>query len=308
MENISVSGVLPVNKPSDMTSHDVVNIIRKLYGTKSVGHTGTLDPMATGLLNILIGRAVKASEYLVCDSKKYRAVLRLGITTDTEDITGRTLSTSDFIPDAREVEDICHRFTGKIMQTPPMYSALKVGGQKLCDLARRGESIERAAREIEIFSLSCKPTDTPADFTLEVHCSSGTYIRTLCADIGKELGCGGVMAALERTEAGGFSLKQAHSPDELREMSASELSSLLIPVEELFSSLSAVNLPVFYERLCRNGCEIYQKKIGTSFEPGTKVRLCNAAGKFFALGEVRNFSAGSALKTLKFFDLESTAL
>lgn len=185
-----------------------------------------------------------------------------------------------------------------------MYSALKVGGKKLVDLAREGVTIERQAREIEIFGLSAEPTDTPCDFILDVQCSGGTYIRTLCADIGRALGCGGAMASLERREACGFPLENAHTVAELEDMTADERLSLLTPVESLFSSLPAVRLPAFYEKLCRSGCEIYQKKIGTNFPTQTRVRLMTQSGDFFALGEVRDYDDGTAIKAIKTFSLE----
>ena len=256
-----ISGVLVVNKHEGVTSHDIVNKIRRLYGTKRVGHTGTLDPLATGVLIVLVGRAAKAAEYLVCDEKSYRATLKLGVTTDTEDITGAIITTSDLLPTPQKVAETCREFVGRIKQIPPMYSALKVGGRKLCDIAREGGEVEREAREIEIFSLDCTPTEIKSDYILDVRCSSGTYIRTLCADIGARLSCGGVMATLERREAGGYSISESHTVDELEKMSESEREELLIPTESLFDALPKVTLPAFYEKLCRNGCEIYLKKI-----------------------------------------------
>lgn len=298
------SGVLIVNKHAGVTSHDVVNKIRRLYGTRRVGHTGTLDPMATGVLVVLIGRAAKASEYLVSDSKRYRATLRLGITTDTEDTTGEVLTTAEHIPDFASLEAVLPQFRGKIQQIPPMYSALKVDGKKLVDLARAGQTVERQAREIEIFALNAAPTDSATDFCLDVKCSGGTYIRTLCADIGKALGCGGAMASLERAEACGFPLSDAHTVTQLESMTEDERLSLLIPTESLFASLPDVRLPAFYEKLCRSGCEIYQKKIGTSIPVGTRVRILTASGDFFALGEVREYDDGTAVKAIKTFFLE----
>jgi len=298
------SGLLIINKHLGVTSHDIVWKVRKLYGTKRVGHTGTLDPMASGVLVVLIGRAAKAAEYLVADRKRYSATLRLGLTTDTEDATGTVLTTSDALPSAKEVMAACKNFTGEIEQIPPMYSALKVGGQKLCDLARKGIEIEREARPVTIHSLVCTPTDLPSDYRLDVLCSSGTYIRTLCADIGASLGCGGVMATLERTETGGFSLDEAHTVSELEAMSEDERLSLLIPTERLFASLPAVALPEFFEKLCRGGCEIYQKKLRTDFSLSERVRLCRADGSFFALGEVREYEGGSAIKSIKIFELD----
>ena len=302
MQNKEPSGVLIINKHAGVTSHDIVNKVRRLYSTARVGHTGTLDPMATGVLVVLVGRAAKAAEYLVSDTKGYRATLKLGITSDTEDTTGNILTVSESIPSPDEVARVCASFVGKQKQIPPMYSALKVGGQKLCDLARRGVSIEREARDIEIFSIKLSPTDLSDIFTLDVSCSSGTYIRTLCADIGATLGCGGAMASLERTEAGGFSIDQATSISELEAISFEERLAKLIPTESLFVSLPKVTLPAFYEKLCRSGCEIYQKKIASDYEIGQRVRFYGANG-FFALGEVRDYPDGSAIKSIKMFEL-----
>ncbi|MBO5938471.1 MAG: tRNA pseudouridine(55) synthase TruB [Clostridia bacterium] len=298
------SGLLIINKHLGVTSHDIVWKVRKLYGTKRVGHTGTLDPMASGVLVVLVGRAAKAAEYLVSDEKRYTATLRLGLTTDTEDATGTVLTTSDALPSADEVLSACEAFTGEIMQVPPMYSALKVDGQKLCDLARRGIEVERKARPVTVHSLVCTPTDVPSDYSLDVLCSSGTYIRTLCADIGASLGCGGVMATLERTKTGGFTIDESHTIAELEAMSEEERLSLLIPTERLFDALPAVVLPEFFEKLCRSGCEIYQKKLRTDYSIGQRVRLSSADGRFFALGEVRDYEGGSAIKAIKLFELD----
>ena len=296
-------GVLIVNKHAGVTSHDIVGKIRRLFGTRRVGHTGTLDPLAEGVLVILIGRAAKAAEYLVVDSKRYRATLRLGITTDTEDVTGEILTSADTIPSPQAVLEVCRDFEGEISQIPPMYSALKVNGQKLCDLARRGVEIEREARTVTIHSLVCTPTDTPFDYRLDVHCSSGTYIRTLCADIGTALGCGGVMATLQRCATGSFRIEESHTIAELENMTEAERLGCLIPTERLFDSLPAVSLPAFFEKLSRSGCEIYQKKIRENYEVGARVRLCSQEGAFYALGEVREYEDGSAIKTIKIFDL-----
>jgi tRNA pseudouridine55 synthase len=304
IENKEPCGVLLVNKHKGVTSHDIVNAVRRLYGTKKVGHTGTLDPLATGVLVVLVGRAAKAAEYLVSDVKRYRACMRLGFTTDSEDITGNVLSTSDHMPTATDVINVCKSFCGVISQMPPMYSALKVGGKKLVDLARQGITVERQAREVTILDLVCVPSECASDYILDVKCSSGTYIRTLCADIGKALGCGAVMAELERTETGGFSIDNCYTLEALKSMDAEQLPSLLIPTESLFASLPAVNLPAFYEKLFRSGCEIYQKKIGTSLPLDTRVRVCREDGSFFALGEVREYQDGSAIKSIKLFDLE----
>lgn len=302
MMKTEFSGILLIKKPQGKTSHDMVYKVRRLYNTREVGHTGTLDPMATGLLVVLVGRAVKASDMIVSDSKVYRAGLTLGITTDTEDTTGEVLTRSDVIPSREEAMAVFASFVGKIQQIPPMYSALKVDGQKLVDLARRGKVVEREAREVEIFSLTATPCEIEREYILEVACSKGTYIRTLCADIGAKLGCGGVMHSLERVKSGIFSLDEAHTLEEIAEMSEEERIALLHPVEGVFDDLPILKMPAFYEKLAKNGCEIYQKKIKTSYGAGTRLRLYDENG-FYGIGEVRDYPDGSAVKCIKFFAL-----
>lgn len=304
MDKTELGGILIVKKHAGVTSHDIVNQVRRLYGTRSVGHTGTLDPMATGVLVVLIGRATKACEYVGTHQKRYLAGLRLGMTTDTEDITGQVLTTSEQLPTWEELLEILPRFRGPIMQVPPMYSALKVNGKKLVDLARNGQTIERQARPVTIFDLQASPTETPKTYVLEVSCSGGTYIRTLCADIGSALGCGGVMSSLQRTEVGGFTLAQGYTMDELQSMSLEQRYALLLPTEQLFANDARLCLPAFYEKLCRNGCEIYLKKLRCSLQTGARVRICDEGGRFFALGEVREYADGPAVKAIKFFSLD----
>lgn len=296
-------GVLAIKKAAGMTSHDVVNKIRRLYNTKRVGHAGTLDPMATGVLVVLVGRAAKACEYISSDKKTYKATLRLGLTTDTEDLTGEVLTKSDDIPSAEQVEAVCREFVGELKQIPPMYSALKVNGHKLYDLARQGVTVERDARDITVFSLYCEATESKTDYILTVTCSGGTYIRTLCADIGARLGCGGVMATLERTEACGMSIDECHTLDEIEKMPEDDRQKLLLPTERLFAELDSAKLPAFFEKLFRDGCPIYQKKIKTDFKIGHRVRICSENGHFFALGEVVEREEGSAIKSVKIFEL-----
>ena len=296
-------GVILVNKHKGVTSHDIVFKIRRLFGTKKVGHTGTLDPLATGVLPVLVGRAAKAAEYLLSEDKGYIAELKLGITTDTEDITGQVLTKSDTLPTKSEFFDACHAFVGDIMQTPPMYSALKVNGEKLVDLARRGIEIERVARPITIHSI--KPeviSEAEGTYKIDVRCSKGTYIRTLCADIGAHLGCGAAMTELKRTHSGSFYLENAYTIEQLENMSIEERHSLLMPVESLFEEAVAVTLPDFYAKLCRSGCEIYQSKIKTSLPTDAFVRICDKNG-FFALGQVKDYPQGSAIKAIKLFVL-----
>lgn len=296
-------GVILVNKHKGVTSHDIVFKIRRLFGTKKVGHTGTLDPLATGVLPVLIGRAAKAAEYLLSENKKYVAELRLGITTDTEDITGTVLSKTDTLPTKSEFFAACQSFVGESEQIPPMYSALKVNGQKLVDLARKGIEVERQARKINIYSIVPEVIDEEAGlYRISVACSKGTYIRTLCADIGAFLGCGATMTELTRTESGSFQIENAYTIDELEKMELSERHGLLCPVESLFEEAVAVTLPDFYARLCRSGCEIYQKKIHTSLNEGEFVRIHDKNG-FFALGQVKIYPDGSAIKAIKLFVL-----
>ena len=296
-------GVLLINKPAGLTSHDVVGRVRRLFGTRRVGHTGTLDPMATGVLVLLIGRAAKAAEYLAVHDKCYEATLQLGLTTDTEDTTGEILTTCAVLPAQEDVLRAAAGFCGPYLQTPPMYSALKVNGQKLLDLARRGIEVEREAREVLIHALGVTPTDDPARYRLSVTCSAGTYIRTLCADIGKLLGCGGAMAALHRTKTGNFDIEDCTTLDALEGMDTKERTARLLPIESLFDDLAAVHLSAFFEKLSRSGCEIYQKKIKTNYPVGTRVRLCDETGGFFALGEVRDYENGTAIKAIKTFVL-----
>ncbi len=295
-------GIVLVNKPMGMTSHDVVNKIRRFYGTKKVGHTGTLDPMATGVMAVLIGRATKAADMLLSENKSYVAGMRLGITTDTGDITGTVLSSSDDIPNEASVLDCLLKFKGDIKQVPPMYSALKVGGKKLCDLARQGIEVERNARDVTIHSIDGKKVGE-RDYILEVHVSKGTYIRTLCEDIGKALGCGAAMSSLERTGTGGFTLGMCHTLEEIEKMTEEERWSLLLPLSELFSELPSLRLSEFFTHLAASGNEIYQKKVKTNFEIGERVAFYTHKGVFFALGEVKEYSDGSAIKPIKQFEL-----
>ena len=298
----NVSGVLLFDKPAGVTSHDIIYRVRRLYGTKKVGHTGTLDPMATGLLVVLVGRAAKAAEYLTADSKTYIAEMTLGITTDTEDSSGAVLTRSGDIPGEEEVSEAAASFAGRIKQIPPMYSAIKKNGRKLVDLARKGIEVERLPRDAEIYSLEIKKL-TREKYLLTAHVSKGTYIRTLCADIGRKLGCGAVMSGLRRTASGGFSVENAYTEKQLADMSEAERISVLIPVEALFADLPKVVLPEFFCHLATSGNEIYQKKIGTAYAVGQRVALYGKEG-FFALGQVMDFEDGSAVKPVKQFVIQ----
>ncbi len=330
MSSHELSGVLVLCKPRGMTSHDCVNKIRRLFGTKKVGHTGTLDPDAVGVLPILIGRAAKAADVLPDTDKVYRAGLKLGLTTDTEDITGEVLSRGTTVDaDGRalytldDVKRAAADFIGEIMQVPPMYSALKRDGKKLVDLARQGIVVEREPRPVTIYSLEvslpdrdglsssdkvdCMMSDrdgniSEPDYMLTVACSKGTYIRTLCADIGRSLGCGGVMCSLTRLKASGFDISDSVTLETLESLEAPERERLLCPVESLFYDYPALRLKPFFERLAHCGNELYQKKLGIDYPVGQRIRLYGEGG-FFALGEVRSYPDGDAVKPIRLFVL-----
>ncbi len=292
-------GLVIVNKEEGITSQGVVNRIKRIFGVSKAGHTGTLDPMATGVLPVLIGRGVKASEFMLTSNKHYGATLLLGVTTDTEDVTGTVLTECEVNLSEREVMTAISRFVGEIMQTPPMYSALKVGGKKLCDLARRGETVEREARPVTVYSIDARRINE-REYYLDVVCSKGTYIRTLCADIGASLGVGGTMKTLTRLSASGYTIDRASTLSELENMSEEDRLACVIPVEDVFKKYELVTLGEFFGRLARAGQEIYLKKIKKSFQVGTVLRIADADG-FFAVGEVREFEDGLAIKPIRQF-------
>ena len=293
------NGVVIINKEIGPTSQGVVNRVKRIFGASKAGHTGTLDPMATGVLPVLIERGVKASEFMLTSDKHYIATLLLGQTTDTEDVTGEILTESDNIPAEAEILGVIDGFVGEYMQTPPMYSALKIGGKKLCDLARSGVTVEREPRLVTIHSITAEKI-SEREYTLDVHCSKGTYIRTLCADIGARLGCGGCMKTLCRASASGFTLADAHALSELENMSEDEREKCIFPVEYIFRDLPEVRLSAFFARLAHSGLEIYLKKINLDLPISTRVRLADENG-FFALGEVREFDEGRAIKPIRQF-------
>lgn len=298
----TVSGVLIINKHAGVTSHRIISACRKLYDTPKVGHTGTLDPMATGVLPVLLGRAVKASDYVMAHDKEYVCEMKLGLTTDTEDITGEVLSTSDSIPSDDAVYEACASFVGKIQQIPPMYSAIKVDGRKLVDIAREGGEVERKPRDVEIYSIE---PEKVADglYSMKVNCSKGTYIRTLCADIGKKLGCGAVMASLVRTRTGEFTLDDCVTVEELDNMTFEERLKLPKPVESLFSDLEEISVPDYFLKLLRGGTPVYQKKIHTHIEEGKLVRVKNR-GIFVALGRSDIIDGEPVIRQEKLFVLD----
>ena len=245
-----MNGIVIVDKPQDWTSQDVTARLRRVFNTRRIGHGGTLDPMATGVLPVFVGRATRGVEFFEHAEKAYEAVLRLGLTTDTEDTSGNVLTQREVHISEEEFLGILPQFRGKIQQIPPMYSALKVNGQKLCDLARKGREVERKPREIEIFELECLEF-TGLDAKLRVRCSKGTYIRTLCKDIGEALGCGGCMAQLRRVQAGSYTIGEAVPLQTLLETENPE--QYLRPVDTLFPQYPAITLTENQEKRCRNG-------------------------------------------------------
>lgn len=247
-----MNGILLVDKPQDWTSHDVIAKLRGVFGERRIGHSGTLDPLATGLLVVFLGRATKAVEFSEAAEKEYVAHLRLGIETDTQDITGTVLRTDSCMPSRSELEAVLPQFRGDILQTPPMYSAIKVNGQKLYDIARRGGEVERRPRRITIHELNLIGEEN-GEYLLRIRCSKGTYIRTLCHDIGQALGCGGVMTVLRRTRVGSYDVQDAHTLHALAEMERASAESLLLPLDSIFSDLPPVTLTPQDEAHCRNG-------------------------------------------------------
>lgn len=293
----AVSGVIVIDKHEGVTSFRIISMLRRLFDTTQVGHTGTLDPMATGVLPVLIGRAVKASDYIMARDKRYTARMKLGITTDTEDTTGEVLTRCDTLPDELTVRECVSSFVGEIMQIPPMYSAIKVDGRKLVDIAREGGEIERAPRRVSIYSIDLRRLSDDT-YELDVSCSKGTYIRTLCADIGKSLGCGAAMSALRRTSSGEFTLADAYTTEQLEAMTPEERYAFVMPTEKLFSELDELELSEFYARLFIAGAPLYQKKLRVSLPEGKTLRV-KSRGEFIGLGRAGVLSADDPTPVLK---------
>ena len=272
-----MNGIVIVDKPQGWTSQDVTARLRRVFNTRRIGHGGTLDPMATGVLPVFVGRATRGVEFFEHAEKVYETVLRPGITTDTEDITGTVLTQTDATITADMVEAVLPQFRGEILQIPPMYSALKINGQKLCDLARKGREVERQPRPITIHELTLLGVDEEG-IRLRVRCSKGTYIRTLCKDIGQALGCGGCMAALRRVQAGEYTIEESVPLEVLLE--TAEPGQYLRPVDSMFRNLPAVTLSPKQEIRCRNG-----NSFSISMEDGT-YRAYGQNGEFLMLAKV----------------------
>ena len=283
-----MNGIVIVDKPQGWTSQDVTARLRRVFHTRRIGHGGTLDPMATGVLPVFVGRATRGVEFFEHAEKTYETVLRLGLTTDTEDITGAVLTQREVRVTAGQVEAVLERFRGEIMQVPPMYSALKVNGQKLCDLARKGKEVERKPRPITIRELTLLGMEG-SDVRLRVRCSKGTYIRTLCKDIGEALGCGGCMAQLRRVTAGEYTIEEAVPLLEL--LDAREPEGYLRGVDTMFRNYPAVKLTANQETRCRNG-----NSFSRSLPDGT-YRAYSQNGEFLMLAKVEN----GVMSTVKSF-------
>ena len=283
-----MNGIVIVDKPQGWTSQDVTARLRRVFNTRRIGHGGTLDPMATGVLPVFVGRATRGVEFFEHAEKTYETVLRLGITTDTEDITGTVLTQQDAFITGEQLETVLAQFRGEILQIPPMYSALKVNGQKLCDLARKGKEVARQPRPITIHELTLLGMEADG-IRLRVRCSKGTYIRTLCKDIGKALGCGGCMASLRRVQAGEYTIEEAVPLQMLLE--AEKPEKYLRPVDTMFRNFPQVTLTEKQETRCRNG-----NAFTLGIADGT-YRAYSQSGEFLMLAKVEE----GVMSTIKSF-------
>ena len=294
-----INGIINVYKEKGFTSHDVVAKLRGILKQKKIGHTGTLDPDATGVLPVCLGNATKLCDMLTDKSKEYVATMRLGFCTDTQDISGEVLQTKEVFVTEEEVEKAILSFVGPYNQVPPMYSALKVNGKKLYELAREGIEIERKARNVEIFEIEIMNISLP-DITMRVHCSKGTYIRTLCHDIGMKLGCFGTMLTLERTKVAAFLLENAYKLSEIEEIvKEDKIGTILTRTEDMFEIMS-VRVAQPYEKLLFNGNPIYLNQIAERIRIGDKEQVkIYAKDKICAIYECDE--AKNVLKPVKMF-------
>ena len=283
-----MDGIIIMDKPEDFTSFDMVAKLRRLLGTRKVGHAGTLDPMATGVLPIFVGRATKCCDILPDQNKRYTATFELGYTTDTLDATGRVLTRTPVQAGKAQVQAALEQFRGEIMQLPPMYSAIQINGRRLYDLARQGIEIEREKRPITIHHLELLEADEQENrYVIDVACSKGTYIRTLCADIGEALGCGATMTALRRTQAAGFSLADSLTLEQAEQLAEQgKLTERLLPVETVFESLPKLILCAAQERMYRNGVRLDLSRLDGMPALGNwvgDIRICGEDGTFLGV-------------------------
>ncbi|MGI6669623.1 MAG: tRNA pseudouridine(55) synthase TruB [Acetivibrionales bacterium] len=297
-----MNGIINILKPPGMTSFDVVAYLRRLLGIKRIGHAGTLDPMAAGVLPVCVGKATGAVEFLIEKDKHYRTELTLGITTDTQDVSGEILSKDMPECSDSEIESAVRSFVGKYMQTPPMYSALKIGGKKLYELAREGRKVDRPPRKVEIYSAEIVDIDRSdgVRVLMDVHCSKGTYIRTLCADIGERLGCGGHMSFLLRKRAGPFDINGSITLEELARLKdEGKEENAFIPLDSVFPDFASYALDEGLEKKFRNGMSVRIDNVPSS--AGSLLRVYGAGGEFIAIGTVQKTRKGMFLKVRKFF-------
>jgi len=296
-----MNGILVMNKPPGFTSFDVIGKLRGILKMKKLGHTGTLDPMASGVLPVLVGTAARACDLLPDETKTYRAGFQLGTVTDTQDSTGTVLQTLPVTADAAQITALLPAFTGDIMQVPPMYSAVQINGKRLYELARAGKEIERPARQVTVSSLTLLQYDPEkGSGEMEIVCGKGTYVRTLLHDLGQMLGCGCCMTALTRTAACGFTLAEAHSFEEVQAAAnAGEADKLLILTDTLFSAHPALRLSEAQTALYRNGVRLSFSRLSGITEPDSRTvyRVYAANGTF--LGLANNDPAEKCLRVLK---------
>jgi len=283
-----MNGIVIIDKPEGWTSNDVVSKLKGVLHTRRIGHGGTLDPMATGVLPVFVGRATRGVEFFEHAEKTYETVLRLGINTDTEDISGTVLTEQDAFVTGEILEEVLQKFRGDILQVPPMYSALKVNGQKLYDLARKGKEVERQPRPVTIHELTLLGMDAEG-IRLRVRCSKGTYIRTLCKDIGAALGCGGCMESLRRVQAGEYGIAEAVPLMTL--INAEDPQIYLRPVDSLFAAYPKLVLTPDQEKRCRNG-----NSFTTETADGT-YRAYGEGGEFLMLAKAES----GIMSTIKSF-------
>lgn len=300
----NLDGIIIMDKPKDFTSFDMVAKMRRLLGTRKVGHAGTLDPMATGVLPIFVGRATKCCDILPNQNKRYTAEFELGYTTDTLDATGRILTKNEVSAGKEDVCRALESFRGEIMQLPPMYSAIQINGKRLYDLARQGIEIEREKRPVTVTRLELLESDEQNHrYRIDVACSKGTYIRTLCADIGEALGCGATMTQLRRTEAAGFSLEDSLTLEQAEILSQNgELEQRLLPISALFTELPRLVLSEKQEKLYRNGVKLDLSRLSIAAEQGSSdICVESKDGTFLGIS-VADWEKGE-LKLKKLFAL-----
>ena len=282
-----IHGIINVYKEKGYTSHDVVARLRGILGQKRIGHTGTLDPDAEGVLPVCLGKATKVCELLADWDKTYRAILLLGQVTDTQDVSGEILETREVTASIKEVYEAIQSFKGEYAQVPPMYSALKVNGKKLYELAREGKTVERKARNVQIHEIKIHEIVLPR-ISMTVNCSKGTYIRTLCHDIGQKVGCGGCTEQLLRTQVGMFRVEESLRLDEIEVLhDLGQLQEHMAAIDSLFSLYPAVTVKQEYQKLLDNGNELYGRQVGKQGFPGQDgpVRMYGSDGNFQAVYE-----------------------